>query len=379
VLRPLHRVDPEERLRVSARISTLLPLLLGGLAIALGLTVASWQLALGLNGDVRYVLGGLHVHRGDELLGFVWTFTHRPLAYRASLSIAVKALTGTGFNWSDKPSLEIGLRSMAVVLAGGAGASLWFALRRRLDDTQAGAVAVAVAVSLACAPNFDFLQPEWLATACVAVAVGAALRIRRPLVAASVAGSVLTLAVALKLGTAPLAPLGVLLIGVFDRHRAWLTTAAGLIAGMVWLVLVGLLLTEDWQWLQDMIALNAHGLLRSGLRWADILQVGEVIGSKAALSPVIALAPASVALLLRSATPRRQPWLAIALTLSLLLCALPVLLEGEGILYHAAALPVLSAALAGLAVVRWWQRTARIPWLLVSATVALSLVSVVSF
>ena len=209
------------------------------------------SLPLGLNGDVQYVLGGLRTHDAGDPLRFVDTFTHRPIAYRAVLTGLLDLLALARITPDDMPLFEASLRMAGVVVAAGTGAALWLGLRARLGRVEGAAIGASVAVALALSPNFDFLQPEWFAGVFLALGIAAGVGVRNEIAAALLAAALLTLAVAVKLATAPLAIAGVLLIGLVDSRRAGLTTAAGMAWGLGWVLAVRAT-PHEWRWMKEM-------------------------------------------------------------------------------------------------------------------------------
>jgi hypothetical protein len=347
-----------------------------GLALGGGMLVAT--LFLGLNGDIQYNLGGLSVHEADDPAGWVRTFTHRPAAYRAIMAVildgsALLGLTpGTG-------AFEVTVRLGGVAFAMLSGLAVGVAVRRRIPTAEAAAAGIAVAASLALAPNFDFLQAEWFAAGLTAAAIGIAVGARRAWVGAGAAGVLLTLAVAVKLSTVVLAPAGVILIALVDRRRAAMTVVAGLLAGTAWLALTSAMLAER-QWLVDMVRLNRDTMFSSGFREIPIQRILDTLISKVLVSPVTAALPAAIVLVSARRDTRADSARVAALLVAVaILLILPAVLQVPSLVYHLASLTVLASALVAIGVARSWRSTGP-PWpvlgpLLVYGLVAVTLLS----
>ncbi len=327
-------------------------LLIGGIVVALaGWLLLALTVRLDLNGDVAYVLGGLEV-RGGGLGAAVGTFVHRPLLYRLVLGTLDSAANLLGLHPDNRFTYELVVRLLADAGVVAAAILLFKGLAPRLDIRQAAAVAIAVGVALVAAPNWDFLQPEWLATVFVVLAVASALIPRRDLVAGFLAGGFAVAAVATKLATAPYAPIALLLIALVDRRRALLATTGALAWGVLWLVSLLLMPTER-QWLLDMARLNPASPLQEGLTSGDLHRTLGALLSKAALSPAIVWLPAATVALAATLRGWRGITLAAAVGACVLLAVATMVVQGAFYLYHLALLPVLAAAIGGLVVARW--------------------------
>ena len=329
------------------------------------------SLPLGLNGDVQYVLGGLRAHDPGDPLRFVDTFTHRPIVYRGLMAALMDLLGIVGIHPSDMAVFEASLRLVAGAIAAGTGAVLWLGLRGRLGRPEAAAIGLACGLLLAVSPNFDFLQPEWFAAVFMALGVAAGIGARREVVGAVLGGALLTLAVAVKLATAPLAVAGVLLIGLVDRRRAVLTAVAGLVCGGAWVLLVRAT-PHEWRWMKEMASLNPHSPLRDMLGLTDAINAFRVLGSKLAVAPVLIMVPTSLVLLGLTLRGRARWGMPLVLLLVMGLAFSPLLAQAQWGLYHLAHLPVLGGGLVALAAVRWWRFSARPPWLLLVPMAALA-------
>ena len=327
-------------------------------AIALALAggiLLGLSLVLGLNGDVQYVIGVQDV-RGGGIGGAIGTFAHRPVGYRVFLGLIDDAMRLIGLRPSVQVAYEVVIRLVGVALAVVAAWSLARGLRGRLGRLAEAWTSIAVGLALAFAPNWDFLQPEWVATLFAVLAIGTALSLPRLAVAGGLCGGLLVAAVAAKVSTAPIALLGLLVIAVLDRRRA----VAGGIGTVAWLLVALAVLAAfplERQWLGDMISLNPNSVLRSGITVDRLVDVARSIASKAALSPAVQLLPAASTIVGRSLTrgPKRLAWAAF-IALATLLTAAPMLSQGETYLYQLAALPVLAAGICGYAAGRWADR-----------------------
>ncbi|WP_127355926.1 hypothetical protein [Actinacidiphila soli] len=324
-------------------------------------------LTTGLHGDIRYVLaclrsGGAAGYSPSEI------FTHRPFFYRwfiAGMDAVSAGPTGVR---------EAIIRLMGIVLCVVAGLGLRSALvrsRRPLPRREATLTAAMVALSLALAPAVDYLQPEWTAALLSVVAVAVVFRVDRPWVAAAVASVPLGLAVMMKYSTAATALMALLVIFVADRVRALLLAAATTVASVA---LFGFSVwsgSHEWQWARDMPKINPGALSRTGIDPASLLDKTVVyLADRAFLSPVLALLPAALLLVLARQADRRKriEWVVTALLICLG-CVAAVAVQGNWFAYHSAALPVCAAALWGLAVARWYGWSGRPPLCFVAVSV----------
>ena len=332
--------------------------LLAGASAAAAGGLLALSLLLGLNGDLQYVIGVQDV-RGGGIGGALGTFAHRPVLYRVFVGTIDNALQLIGLRPSALVAYEAVFRVAAVVVAVLAAWLLARGLRGRVGRVPAAWTSIAVALALVFAPNWDFLQPEWLATLFGVIAIGIALLPRRATVAGGLSGGLLVAAFAAKISTAPIALLALLAIAVLDRRRA---VAAGL-GGVAWFLFALVLLAAfplERRWLANMIALNPYSPLRSGISIDQLSNALRSLASKAALSPAVLLLPAATVVASRF-TPggrARGGW-AGAVTIAALLAAAPMIVQGEPYYpYHLAALPVLAAGLCGYTAGRWAERGA---------------------
>jgi hypothetical protein len=298
-----------------------------------------------LTGDLHYVLGALRT--GGEA-GYTPTevFTHRPYFYRWFVAGLDRVSLG------DTAAIrETVIGAAGILLAAAAAWALFLALDRRVTGREAALTAGATGLALALAPRNDFLQPEWAAVVLTVLAVAAALGPSRPWPAALLAALPLGLAVMMKYSTAATAAIGVLLVYAVDRGRAVRLALAGVPAA---LLLFGLSLlggSHEWQWTEDMPQINQSALSRTGIRPGFILDRSvDFLADRAVQSPVLLLLPGALLLVLARAHGGRRTELAlVALTVGLGAQAV-VIVQGNWFLYHGAQMPVLAAALWGLAV-----------------------------
>jgi hypothetical protein len=315
-------------------------------AAVLGLAAVAAMCWSGLNHDVRYVLGGMRAS-GRGGISVSGTFVHRPLAYRYLLS-GLDHLTA-----GPVAVREAWIRLLVIAVTAAVTWWLRTGLARRLPRREATAVAGAVGLALLFAPAWDFLQPEWVAALLAVAGLGAALAPRRTWPAVTTSGVLIALVVLVKYTTAPTAllPLGALL--VLDRRRGVLTTAVAAVATPAGFVLAILVQPREWRWFNELSALNPGTPLQNGLRATDVHALITTVSTEALMNPVVALLPAAVVLLARGSASRAARWAWPLLTAFGVAGALAALvIQGQWFQYHLAALPVLAAALCGLAVAR---------------------------
>ncbi|WP_144009670.1 hypothetical protein [Enemella evansiae] len=300
--------------------------LLVGLAV---LITAVQVVRPGINQDVRYVLGGLQVTAGAGL-GWSETWVHRPLLSRGLMAL-IGALS-PGEYWTE----EIMVRLVSILLAVCAGVLLYRSLRRWAGVRGAEWIGLAATAALAWAPGWDFAEPEWYAAALAVLAIGVALaRDRSRFLGPLLAGLLLAVVVLLKFTTAATALAAILLLAALDRRLA-LRTAVVTAVGT--LTLFGITIAvepREWQWLQDMPALNPP------LTAAALAASGKGLVNELVVSPIIVVAlVAQVWLWHRGGSHRR--W-ALGNLLVMAILTVPFLVQHQNFLYHLAALPVFSA------------------------------------
>ncbi|WP_432134639.1 MULTISPECIES: hypothetical protein [unclassified Streptomyces] len=317
--------------------------------------------------DIRYVLAALRT-TGESGFSPSEVFAHRPFFYRWLIA-GLDAVTFGSFAVS-----EALMRLVGLVLCAAAGLLLWRALRRRLPERDALLVAAPVALTLAFAPVIDYLQPEWFAIVFAVVAVAAALGVRDRWRAVALAALPLGLAVLLKYSTAGTAAMALLVVFAVDRVRALLLAAAtavatGLLFGIsVWSG------SRELQWVRDMPHINVHQLGGAEpVVVSDLLQrTAQYVGDRIVLTPVLGLLPGALLLFAVTLGSRRQRVEAVVVTALLVVVGLGVVMyQGNFFAYHGESLPVVAAALTGLAVGRWYGAYRRPPLCLTALALVL--------
>jgi hypothetical protein len=326
-------------------------------------TVTLWS---ALNGDVTYAFGGIETAgRGGVS---VWdVFVARPVAYRLLLGglDAVRDVIA-GDASVTVSHVVIRIETAVVVLA--VTVVLFLGVRRFLGRGAAATVAAATGLALVISPPWHFLEPDWVAALAAALAVGAACAPRRVWAGALLGGFAAFLTVAVKLATAPIGLLALLMVALLSRRRAgWAALAA---AGftVAWYALTRFFLPWEGWWLRDQANLVRQSPIHHGIRWRDIEHLLDAIANVAVVSPVVVVAPAAVAVLIRRLPPGRPRWLAA--TSAVLAAGLSVASaygQGEFFMYHFAVVPVLAAGVWGAAF--HLCRPARVP-LLVATVIA---------
>jgi hypothetical protein len=327
-------------------------------AVAVLVLGSCWS---GLNHDVRYVLGGL---RAAGRGGFTQaeTFVHRPLAYRWLLG-GLDSLTAG-------PLVVREALTRLLVMVVVAATTVWLraALRRHLPREEATAVAAAVGLSLALAPAWDFLQPEWVAVALATAAVAATLGFRRSVVATLTGGVLLSLVVLVKYTTAPTAVIALGVVAVIHRRRAVWTAVAAVVSTAGLFGASVMVEPHEWRWLGELPNLNSGTPLRTGFGQAAAEGLAGSLANEVLLVPAFALLPVSVLLLAR--TGHRYAW--PVLSAGAVLCFVAALIiQGQWFQYHLAVLPVFAAGVWGLAIARWRRFHDRPPSVPVAAAALL--------
>ncbi|GAB2723557.1 hypothetical protein [Streptomyces bullii] len=333
---------PAARPRTGGRRS---PLWWPVVALPAAAAVAYAVLTRRLTGDLHYVLGAL---RTGGAAGYSPSevFTHRPFFYRWFLA-GLDALSFGG-----TVVRETVLEAAGALLAAAAAYALYAALLRRTTGREAALTAGAVGLALALAPRTDFLQPEWAAVLLTVLGVAAALGVSRPWPAALLGALPLAFAVMMKYSTAATAVIGVLFVYAVDRGRAVrlaLPAVLGAVALFGLSVLAG---SHEWQWTEDMPRINQSALGRTGLDVPAALDRSvDFLADRAVLSAVLLLLPGALLLVVARVRgwARRAELLFVAAAVGLGALAV-VIVQGNWFLYHGAQLPVLAAAVWGLAV-----------------------------
>ncbi|MFI9612983.1 hypothetical protein ACIHCM_15145 [Streptomyces sp. NPDC052023] len=321
------------------------PLWWAVVALPAAAAVAYTVLTRRLTGDLHYVLGAL---RTGDAAG--WSpsevFTHRPFFYRWFVA-GLDVLTFGGVTTREAIMAAVG-----VLLAAAAAYALHTALLRRVTGREAALTAGATGLALALAPRTDFLQPEWAAVVLTVFGIAAVLGLDRPWPAALLGTLPMGLAVMMKYSTAATAAVGLLLVYVVDRGRAvrlGLLTAAGSIGLFGLSLLAG---SREWRWTEDMPRINQDSFGRTGLDLgATFHQSVAWLADRAILTPVLLLLPGALLLVLSRVRGRRRLAELLLVAVVIGLGALgSVVVQGNWFSYHGAQLPVLAAALWGLAV-----------------------------
>ncbi|MEV2212804.1 hypothetical protein AB0H86_15370 [Streptomyces sp. NPDC050997] len=299
-----------------------------------------------LTGDLHYVLGAL---RTGARAGYSPSevFTHRPYFYRWFIAGLDR------ISFGGTPAVrEAVIGATGILLAAASAYALFLALAHRATGREAALTAGATGLALVLAPRNDFLQPEWAAVVLTVCAVAAALGPSRPWPAALLAALPLGLAVMMKYSTAATAAIGVLLVYAVDRGRAVRLALVGMPAAAALFGLSVLGGSHEWQWTEDMPQINQSALGRTGIRPGFILdRTVDFLADRAVESPVLLLLPGALLLVLARVPGRRRriELALVALTIGLGAQAV-VVVQGNWFLYHGAQMPVLAAALWGIAV-----------------------------
>lgn len=335
--------------------------------VATGLLAYS-VLTAGLSGDIRYCLAAL---RSGEGAGYTpaGIFIHRPYFYRMFIA-GLDSLTVGSIE-----TREMIIRLAGIALCVAAGVALRAALVRSLPHREATLTAAAVGLSLALAPLTDFLQPEWAAIVLAVFAVAAVLGFERRWVAVLVASLPLGLAVMMKYSTAATAAMALLVVFAVDRVRAVLLGALTALSAVVLLAFSLWSGSHELQWAKDMPQINQSSLSRTGIHPHFIFdQSLSFLAERVYLSPVLALLPGALLLVLaRQENRRRRAELAALAVLFVLMCIAAVAVQGNWFGYHAAALPVATAALWGLAVAGWYTSFRKPPLFFLAVTAVYAL------
>ncbi|MGQ5650310.1 hypothetical protein ACUJ8H_09610 [Streptomyces sp. EKR5.2] len=298
-----------------------------------------------LTGDLHYVLGALRTG-GEAGYSPSEVFTHRPFFYRWFVALL------DDITFGGTVVRETLMEAVGVLLAAAAAYALYVALLKRVTGREAALTAGATGLAMSLAPRTDFLQPEWAAVVLTVVAIAAALGTDRPWRGALFAALPLGLAVMMKYSTADTAAIGVLLVYAVDRGRAVRIALTGVAASVALLGLSFLGGTHEWQWTEDMPQINQSALSRTGIHLAEIYHHSvEFLAGRAALSPVLLLLPGALLLVLARMRGRGRRIELLLISLTVFVGALAVVVvQGNWFLYHAAQLPVIAAAIWGLAV-----------------------------
>ncbi|MCO8273861.1 hypothetical protein M1L60_25005 [Actinoplanes sp. TRM 88003] len=312
------------------------------LAALAAVAMASWP---NLNGDVRYALGTYETAgRGGVS---IWDmFVSRPLAYKLFMAaIDEGRILLVGDIASNRANLVIRIETYVLILA--VVALLFLGVRRIAGRPAAAGIAAATGLALMVSPPWHFLEPDWVAALLAVLAVAVACTPRRAWLGALLAGPVAMLVVAVKLSTFPVALIALLVIGVFDRRRALWTTLSTLVWVGIWYLLITEYQPWEWTWMGDLAHLVHEEPQR--IYWDEVVKLRTAIGDVMVLNPVVALAPAAAAVLIRRESGgRRWAGLAVAVV-GFAISLAPAYGQGEFFMYHFASTVVLSAGVCGAA------------------------------
>ncbi|MFC7275953.1 hypothetical protein ACFQS1_18325 [Paractinoplanes rhizophilus] len=298
-----------------------------------------------LNGDVRYALGCLETAgRGGVSIWDI--FVSRPLAYKLLMAALDKGrVLLVGESSANTTNLVLRIETYVVVVA--VIAVLFLGVRRVAGRPAAAGIAGATGLALIVAPPWHFLEPDWVAALAAALAVGAACAPRRRWLGALLAGPAAMLVVAVKTSTFPIALIALLVIAVLDRRRAAWTTLSTVVCVALWYLLTKHFQPWEWTWLSDLA--NLVHIEPQGIHVADLRKLRFAVGDAAVLSPILVLAPAAAAALVRRETGRRR-WAGVAVAVVAGgLSLAPAYGQGEFFNYHFATTVVLAAAVCGAA------------------------------
>jgi hypothetical protein len=280
-----------------------------------------------LDGDVRYEIGTQTTSPASA----AGTFTHRPLMYRLIMSVLIlpARAAADGVVWFERA-----MRLESLALACAAGLLLWVGLRRHWPEVAA-TLALTVTAALALLGPSLVLEPEWVAVVATVAGIGMALALpSRPpwgALSAVLGGLLFMVAAAVKVVTLPIAVIGLLALLLVDRRRCLIAMVAAGLGGLVYVGIVALAVPWEFQWMLDSAAMVPA---RGGPKVAAEAQV--FLGNVAMIWPTVTLLPAALVGL-----PRTH---LLAGTVAGLLAWLPVAIQNQYFVYHAAALPVLGAA-----------------------------------
>ena len=298
-----------------------------------------------LNGDVRYVLGGLET-AGKGGVSIWDIFVSRPLAYKLFMSVLDHGRGLFDDNAASNTANAL-IRLETYVLVVAVTAVLFLGVRRVAGRPVAAGIAVATGLTLLIAPPWHFLEPDWVAALAAVLTVGAACAPRPVWLGALLAGPAAMLVVAVKASTFPIALIALIVIAVFDRRRAAWTTLSTLVWVAVWYLLTKHFQPWEWTWLSDLA--NLVHSKPQGIHPADLRMLRYALGDAAVLSPVLAVAPAAAAALVRRETGRRRWVGAVIAVVAGGLSLAPAYGQGEFFNYHFASTLLLAAGVCGAA------------------------------
>jgi hypothetical protein len=300
------------------------------------------SVSVGLNGDVQFVLGGLHARAGATGNAWVDTFVHRPVLYR--LAMWVIGGLASPLRTVGQIPYEAFVRFIGLTFAATAGGTIAWAMKRRVGSLEAAAIGGAIGLALAFSTPWDYLQAEWFGAGLAAVAVAVTLGTARVSTGAFIGAGLAVIAVGMKITTLPYLVIALLLVGVFDVRRARAMLGMVVIWGLAFGLLV-LAVPREARWLIEMSRLSPYTPLHRGFRSSDVAVWVQALSGHVALTPSIALLPAAIAgLCLDVRTLGRAIGLACILAGCALLAISPMIVQNSGYQYHLAALPILASA-----------------------------------
>ncbi|NNG38122.1 hypothetical protein HJ588_02395 [Flexivirga sp. ID2601S] len=311
-----------------------------------------------LNGDVDYALGTMETAgRGGVGVGEV--FAARPYAYRLFMDVLDRGRRLI----SDAPGStltdDVIIRCETVAFVVLVGVVLYAGLRRRLPGAPAGVISLVVTGSLAIAPPWHFLEPDWVGVLFAVLGVGTCLLPRNVWLGAVAGGIPLLITVAMKTATFPWALIALIAIGVLSRRRAIYTAIAWLLLVVAWLIVTRYVQHWEWRWLQDQAKLVHTSPIHNGIRLEDLKLLLQAAANVVIVSPILVAYPVAAAVLVQRRTGRAR-WVTLAVLVVVAgLCLASGYGQGEFFMYHFAGMPVVGAAVWAVAVAR--PSAARLP------------------
>lgn len=315
--------------------------------VAVAVAASIW---VALNNDVTYVLGSIRA-AGLGGVGLSDVFIVRPYLYRvfiAGLDHGRQIVTPHQASWLGETVVR--LQADLVVLA--AAILLYAALRRRQSTRAfAGSVALAVGAALMLSQTWSFLQPDWIATLASVLTVGVVLFPRRGWVAVLLGSFAVWIAIAVKTPTVAWAAIALIAVAWVSWRRAVATGVGAMLVTAIWYVLTKHFQPWEIIWLKDQAAMARNSPLNHGFQVSDLGHILQLTVNVAIVNPIVVVAPAAAALLVRRAGGRR--WLAVVslMGVAALSVASPYA-QGQWFMYHFAGMPVVAAALWGVALGR---------------------------
>ena len=319
-------------------------------ALAPILAAVATSVRVALNGDVTYVLGSIRA-AGLGGVGLSDVFVVRPYLYRliiSGLDHGRQLVTPHQASWLGETvvRLEANLVVAAVAIL------LYAALRRRSStESFAAPVVLAVSAALMLSQTWSFLQPDWIATLAAVLAVGVVLFPRRAWIGVVLGSFAVWSAVAVKTPTVAWAAIALIAIAWVSWRRAFATGVGAVLVTGVWYLLTKTFQPWEITWLKDQAAMARNSPLNHGLQLKDLGHLAQLTVNVAVVNPIVVVAPAAAALSIKRASGRR--WLAVVSLIAVagLSVASPYA-QGQWFMYHFAGMPVVAAALWGVALGR---------------------------